>query len=152
MPHPRPVLRIALLGSFAVQGPKANASGLNRRKSQALLARLAVPLGQPVSRAALTNLLWGEVSPDQARDSFRHALTDIRKALGPSVLLTDGDTVALAADAVAVDVSDFERLVRDGTPAALEAAVSGYAGDFLEGFDIRENAFEVWARGERERL
>jgi len=120
-----------------------------------VLARLAVPLGQPVSRAALTDLLWDDVAPGQARDSFRHALADIRKALGPDterILRTDGDTIALEPGAARVDVADFERLLRDGSPAALEAAAARYTGDLLDGFDVSASGFETWVRHERERL
>src|SRR5690349_3023308 len=94
-----PALRLTLLGAFGLQVSGTKGDGLARRKSQALLARLAVPLGQPVRRTTLTTLLWGNVGTEQAMDGLRHVLTDIRKALGRDagrVLLTEGDTIALA--------------------------------------------------------
>ena len=42
--------------------------------------------------------------------------------------------------------------MREGTPAALEAAVVLYQGELLEGLAIDAPAFEDWLLGERERL
>ena len=150
-----PALRLSLLGALRFEGAGTSLPSLARRKSQAVLARLAVPLGQPVSRATLTALLWSNVGAEQANDGLRHVLTDIRKALGRDaarVLLTQGDMVALAGEAVEADVAAFERLAQGVTPAALEDAVSRYTGDFLSGFDVKEEAFEEWVRSERQRL
>ncbi|MDX1604803.1 MAG: BTAD domain-containing putative transcriptional regulator, partial [Candidatus Competibacterales bacterium] len=58
----------------------------------------------------------------------------------------------LDADAVAVDVRDFEHLLDDATPRALARAVELYRGEFLEGFNPRAPAFEDWLMAERSRL
>jgi DNA-binding SARP family transcriptional activator len=73
---------------------------------------------------------------EQARHNLRQALVEVRKALGtrPPVLVSDGETVALAASAVDTDVGRFERLVRDGKPKTLAQAVEVYQGELLEGF------------------
>jgi hypothetical protein len=102
------VLRLVLLGP-----PAATRDGrpvvFARRKSLGLLARLAVAPGLTIPRPTLTSLLWGGVGPEQATDSLRHSLTDIRHALGrdaaSDVLQSGRDGVVLAPGAVEVDVS-----------------------------------------------
>jgi tetratricopeptide (TPR) repeat protein len=53
---------------------------------------------------------------------------------------------------VELDVTLFERLVRDGNPSALERAAALYRGDLLEGLAVAEPPFEEWLTLERERL
>lgn len=57
----------------------------------------------------------GNTADAQARDSLRHAVTLLRKALTASttgVLLVEGQTYALDPEAVEIDVVRFERSVR----------------------------------------
>jgi DNA-binding SARP family transcriptional activator len=82
-------------------------------------------------------------------------LRDLRKALAdaaPDVLRLQGQTVAVASDAVDLDVAAFERLAADGSAPALERAAELYRGDLLVGFAVNEIAFEDWLVAERERL
>ena len=50
-----------------------------------------------------------------------------------------------------VDVSEFVRLVTEGTPAALEQAAL-YRGDLLDGIGLRDSAFAEWLLVKRQRL
>jgi len=68
------------------------------------------------------------------------------------VLVVDGGTLAVSPGAVDVDVSTFERRLSEATAAGFEAAAGLYRGDFLDGFVLREAAFEDWLIAERERL
>jgi predicted ATPase len=70
----------------------------------------------------------------------------------PFALRLEGETVALNPRSVDVDVAEFERLVADGTPAALDRAAALYRGELLEGLAFQEAAFEEWLLAERERL
>ena len=128
---------------------------LPTRKSQALLAYLALASGCACSREGLATLFWGDVSEPQARASVRGALYRIRKSLnglGESALLIDGETVGLRAAAVDVDAVTFERLCADGSPSALVQAVDLYRGDPLASVTIAASPFEEWLMVERERL
>jgi TolB-like protein len=128
---------------------------LKGRKTQALLAYLALSPAQPRSREELVGLLWGDRGEEQARSSLRQSLSELRKALGDpdnSLLVTGRDTVSLNAEAVDVDVSEFDRLIDDGTPKALERAAEIYRGDLLDGIGVNDPAFEDWLRNERQRL
>jgi predicted ATPase/DNA-binding SARP family transcriptional activator len=120
-----------------------------------LLAYLALPLGQPHPREQLAALLWGDMQEAQARGNLRHALSRIRKALPSGAqpgLVLDGPSVALAPSLVDVDVAEFERLIADGSPAALDRIAHVYRGDLLAGLSVTERPFEEWLTSERERL
>jgi DNA-binding SARP family transcriptional activator len=148
-------LSLTLLGGFHARLDPGPALALPTRKAQALLAYLGLPPGQAHPRDQLAALLWGGIREASARASLRQALFAIRKGLGDAerdVLRQAGATLALAPEAVEVDAAAFERLVREGTPEALERATALYGGDLLSGFALEEAPFEEWLLGERERL
>jgi DNA-binding SARP family transcriptional activator len=148
-------LSLSLLGSFEARLAAGHPLGLPTKKAQALLAYLALPLGQAHPREKLAALLWGDTGDEQARNSLRHTLVVLRKTLPrtrPPALLVEGPTLALNPAAVDVDVAAFERRVAEGTPTALEHAAALYRGDLLDGFALREAPFEDWLLAERERL
>ena len=60
--------------------------------------------------------------------------------------------VGLKADAVGVDVEDFEAGAAARSPRELEAALAVYSGPFLDGFHLGSNPFDDWAASERDRL
>jgi predicted ATPase/DNA-binding SARP family transcriptional activator len=149
-------LRLTLLGGFQARLDQGPPLPLPTRKSRALLAYLALPLGRAHSRDTLAALLWGGTRQESARASLRQALFSIRKALGDvaaaGALRHEGDTLALEPNAVDADTASFERLVTAGTPEALAHAAELYAGDLLSGFALVEPPFEEWLLAERERL
>lgn len=149
-------LGIRLLGGFEVRSPTGERLSLPTRKSEALLAYLALTPGRAHARDKLTALLWAETTDRQARQSLRQALFSLRRTLaGPSdsaVLVEDGDTVAVDPPTVDVDVAAFEQAARAGGPDALERAAALYQGDLLAGIPVRSAGFEEWLRAERERL
>jgi DNA-binding SARP family transcriptional activator len=148
-------LSFTLLGGFQARLASGKPLTLPRKKTQALLAYLALHPGQAHSRDKLAALLWGERGEEQARNSLRQALFALREALPatrPPALVTQGETVALDPAAVDSDVAAFERLLDDRTPNALARAAALYGGDLLDGFSLKEVAFEEWLSGERERL
>ena len=148
-------LKLTLLGGFQAQPEAGGALVLPTKKAQALLAYLAVPLGQPHPREKLATLLWGDMQDAQARGNLRYALSKIRKALPLSAragLILDGPGVALDPAVVDVDVARLERLVADGRPEALEQIAGLYRGDLLAGLVLAERPFEEWLTSERERL
>jgi DNA-binding SARP family transcriptional activator len=148
-------LRLELLGGFSARLEGGQPCTLPTRKARALLAYLALPAGRFHSRDKLTALLWGDTPEAQARQSFRQALTSLRRVLGDGDapgLLTHGDTIALDPGAVTVDVQDLERALADGGTEGLERAALLYRGDLLDGFGLDEPPFEEWRVVERERL
>jgi predicted ATPase/DNA-binding SARP family transcriptional activator len=147
-------LRLTLLGGFQARLDQGPPLALPTRKSQALLAYLALQLGRAHPRDTLASLLWGGTRQESARASLRQALFSIRKGLGDAAgaLRHEGDTLALEPAAVDADTAGFERLVTAGTPEALAQAAELYAGDLLSGFALNEAPYEEWLLAERERL
>lgn len=148
-------LSLVLLGGLQARLPSGDPLALPTRKAQALLAYLALPVGQAHPRDKLAALLWGGVREDSARASLRQALFSIRKALatdGAPALVQEGDALALDPRYVEVDVATFEALVAEATPAALEQAATLYRGDLLAGLALDEAPFEQWLLSQRERL
>src|SRR5215471_10868304 len=146
-------LDLTLLGGFLarIEGEPLT---LPTKKTQALLAYLALPVGHAHQRDKLAGLLWGGTPDAFARNSFRQALFVLRKALASSgdVLRIEGDTVTFDGDGIEVDTRAFERAVADGTPTALEKAATLYQGDLLAGLAVAEAPFEEWLLAERERF
>src|SRR5580765_4708504 len=146
-------LSLTLLGGFRVRLDGDHALVVAIKKSQALLAYLALPLGQAHPRDKLAALLWGDMREAQARAGLRQTLFTLRKALGdPDPLRVVGETVALDPALATVDVRIFEECIARGTREALEEAVPLYQGDLLEGLTLQEPPFEDWLLSERLRL
>jgi DNA-binding SARP family transcriptional activator len=148
-------LSLTLLGDFQARFGAGPPLRLRTRKTQALLAYLALSPGQPHSRDKLAALLWGDRSQPQARARFRETLFVLRRALAPAdppCLALTGEAVALDAASVDVDAGAFARMARAGDVESLAQAVALYRGDFLEGLAFRGTLFENWLMAERERL
>src|SRR5207245_3345412 len=148
-------LKLTLLGGFQAQLEAGAALVLPTRKTQALLAYLALPLGQAHQREKLATLLRGDMQDAQARGNLRQALARMRKALPRTTrsgMILDGPSVALDPSVVDVDVARIERLVADGSADALGQAAGLYRGELLAGLALAERPFEEWLTSERERL
>src|SRR5262249_36520769 len=74
-------LHLTLLGGFHARLEPGSAIALPTRKSQALLAYLALPLGRAHPRDKLAALLGGGLREAPARASLRQALFAVRRAL-----------------------------------------------------------------------
>jgi DNA-binding SARP family transcriptional activator len=150
------VLHLELLGDFRLRSESGSLITISARKSQAMLAYLAVKPNQLVSRDKMASLLWSSTAPEQARQSLRQTLSTMRRelaAVSPQKLLVEeGDFLSLDASLVYCDVAEFESLVATGTPEALDPATRLYSGDFLDGFQIDEERFDQWVLAERDRL
>ena len=148
-------LALQLFGGFRARLEPGGPLRLPTRKAEALLAYLAVPLGQPHPRDKLASLLWGDMPESQARASLRQTLFRLRRAIGDpggTCLRLDADGVSLAPAAVLVDVATFEQAVTLAAPEGLVQAAALYQGDLLAGLAVAEPPFEDWLLAERERL
>ena len=149
-------MRLELLGDLLIRSADGSLVTVGAKKSQALLAYLAMKPAQHVSRERLAGLLWSSSGPDQARQSLRQTLSTIRKELlqvapKQKILIEDGDLLSLDRS-VSCDVPELEALVSAATEEALKQAIDLYRGDFLDGFVINEDRFDQFVIGERDRL
>jgi DNA-binding SARP family transcriptional activator len=146
------LVRLTLLGGFRARRGNGEDIKLPTRKTEALLAYLACHADEKQPRDRLTALLWGDRSDRQARHSLSQTLLSIRQAFDDanSLLQVEREAVVLRAEALESDVKDFQQLA--GTPGELRSALDLYRGPFLDGFNLREPAFEDWLIDERARL
>ncbi|WP_146227952.1 hypothetical protein [Rhodobacter viridis] len=95
------------------------------------------------TRRWLEARLWSDRGATQASGSLRQSLYEVRQALGPhaGLLGSDRDMVWLSGV-----VTDLET-----DPAGVADAIAS-GREFLEGIDIRDDAFEDWLSAERARL
>jgi len=150
-----PRLQLILLGGFQARWTSGTRIELANKKTQGLLAYLALPAGKAQSRERLMGLLWSDRAELQARNSLRQALAELGRALGSaeaSSLVREQDRVALDLASVEVDAMAFERLAASDQVEDLRRAAALYDGDLLEGIGIRDAAFEEWLFLERQRL
>jgi len=136
-------LAIHCLGPLDIRLDDRPLAGFETQKARGLLVYLACHAGQPLSRAHLASLLWGESAPDHASRSLRQALVNLRRILPANVLCADRETVTFNPPAgFFLDVAVF---------AADPAAAELYRGDFLQGFDMRAAPqWEEWLMAQRE--
>jgi len=148
------VLSLSLLGGFTAR-VGTRPIMFSSRKARALVAYLSLSPGKSHHRETLAAVLWAESAAVQARNSLRQCLFGIRRTLArhrTPILLIDGESVALGAAAVEVDVATFELLIARGMTEDLERATALYKGPFLEGLSLSEGPFEDWLMAERQRL
>jgi DNA-binding SARP family transcriptional activator len=121
---------------------------LGAGKPLVLLARLILDR-KPITREATMVFLWPEMPELRARASLRQALHLLRQALGPDVLRSDRNTIALAPGLWS-DVDAFLQSVADDDD---EAATRHYGGIFLENLSVIDSSdAEQWIEFERRRL
>ncbi len=146
-------LDVKLLGRMTCDMPDGRRLNLSTRKSEALLAYLAMSPGFHHSRERLVNLFWSDRSEDQARNSLRQALSSLKKGLDadlPGLLEVERTSVSLKPEKIEVDVDAFGIMAADSGIKALTEAVKVYRGEFLEGMVIRDPEGEQWLADERE--
>jgi serine/threonine-protein kinase len=120
-------------------------------KPLALLVHLAVarPRG-PQRRDTLLALFHPELDHEHARMALRQLVRGLRAVVGPDVVASDRQTVAVEADRLTCDVHAFEVALAADDPAG---AVALYGGPFLSGFFLSAcPGFEQWVEAERSRL
>src|SRR4029078_12718764 len=90
---------------------------LGGRNQRAVLALLLLRAHEAVSMERIVDQLWGEHPPRTATTSLQNTVSQLRKLLGPGLLLTSPSGYALELDADQLDLSRFERLVREARSA-----------------------------------
>ena len=144
------MIRITLLGGLGALVDGAHVA-IPARKTEALLAVLALRPGVALGREWLAALLWPDVAEAQARTSLRQAVSHLRRGLGEAAIVATSDRLHLDPSAVAVDAAEVERLVA-GPACERAQVVDLYPGELLKGFPALEEPFERWLSEERTRF
>lgn len=149
------IVRVRLLGRFAVQVDGTEATVLHSARAESLVAFLLLHGDRAHARQQLASVLWPDSDDVQARTNLRHLLHTLRRDL-PCVDrhldITLRSVRWRPEPPVALDVTEFDQLLdatAEGTDArrtALIAAARLYRGGLLDGCD------DEWVREERERL
>jgi DNA-binding SARP family transcriptional activator len=124
-------------------------------KQRAVLALLLLEAPTAVSTDRLIDALWSEQPPRTAATSLQNFISQLRKTLGPDVLVTKPPGYALAIRPEQVDLTRFRRLVataRAATEAARRAALMREALDLWRGTPLADFEFEPFAQSEIARL
>jgi DNA-binding SARP family transcriptional activator len=147
------VLEFGILGPLEVtaDGVPVAISGRNQRS---LLTLLLLRANETVSSERLVNEMWGEQPPRTAGTSLQNAVSQLRKALGPDLLVTKAPGYRLAIDPEQLDLGRFERLFRAGRAAAgpERARLLHEALGLWRGPALADSELETFALGEARRL
>ncbi|MEM7497729.1 MAG: tetratricopeptide repeat protein [Pseudomonadota bacterium] len=126
-------LEVILYGPFQARWKGGSEVEIKSAKLRALIALLALGGDARRSRAYLQDMLWGRSGPEHGRASLRQALSALRTAFGDRF----GDVFDVTKDGARLQ------------PGAVIACGAPRDGAFLEGIDIKEDAFEDWLRTQR---
>jgi DNA-binding SARP family transcriptional activator len=144
---------------FRLLGPLEARSGgalveLAGPKQRALLAVLLLDAGRIVSTDRLIDALWGEQPPRTAATSLQNFVSQLRKQLGPDLLVTKPPGYLLRIDPEQLDVNRARALLADARDAPPEerAAKIREAIEMWRGPPLEEFGFEAFAQGEIARL
>ena len=131
---------LATLGTFRIS-QAGRVLALPRVKEKALLAFLATNVDRPFQRSYLANLLWPNVSEDNAKHSLNNAIYTVKR-LAPSILIVRSNSLQLNSNAASTDLQEIDRLI---TTRGLLAHLDLIKGEFLADLDIRHGTdFEEW--------
>jgi DNA-binding SARP family transcriptional activator len=147
------MLEFRILGPLEVwDGEKTLELGGQRQR--AVLALLAIHVGEVVPSERLITYLWGESPPPTAATSLQNAVSQLRKALGADVVETRAPGYALKADREAVDARRFEQLVNEARTAEVDrrASLVGEALQLWRGPPLADFSYEGFAQNEAARL
>ncbi len=101
-----PGYHLQIIGGFALSAGERSVD-LRNRKAQAMVAHLALSTPSLQSRERLAYALWSERAGDQARQSLRQTLHDLRRALGDdadALFSVRRNEVALHGEALRIDL------------------------------------------------
>ncbi|MEM9579392.1 MAG: hypothetical protein AAF891_01795 [Pseudomonadota bacterium] len=133
------LLRIDVSGSLTVLDKDGQSRLPKGQKTCGVLAILATSPDLKRERKWIRSRLWSDRGADQGNASLRQSLMELRKSFGPmaSVLQSDRKHVWLDAQSV--------KIIMPGDPDTATATGDG----FLDGIDVRDEAFESWLRDMR---
>ena len=149
MPVAAAPFSLTTLGELRLTG-SAGPLLVGRRKELVLLSYVARRGPKPVQRDELAALLWGQRDEDKARQSLRHALHQLRRALGDAVEATN-EYVRVPDGMIDVDATLLETDIAAGR---LAEGLERWAGDFLRGAEDVGGGedYTAWLERERESL
>lgn len=144
-------LQIRFFGHLQVSEGPASLTHRLPARSQRLLAYLLLRRRAPVAREAAAFTLWPDNTETESLGALRRSLNELRAALPAAdgcewIIAAHGELQWNPDAPYWLDSEEFERGLRQSTPAALHNAINLYTGDLLPELG------DEWAVVERERL
>lgn len=147
LPRQLEMVRIRLLGAIEATDPSGAPVDLGPEKCRAVLAALALSVGEAVPVSRIIDLVWGASPPRTADKTLQSYVTRLRKGLGADVITRTGAAYRLQLRQDAVDIVRFQQLVEveDSTGALDEWTGTPLAGLEDGGFQpIVDGLVEQW--------
>ena len=136
---------LTLLGSMRLVDKTGEDRTPKARKTRAVLAIVALAKG-PVSRARLTDLLWGDRAEEQAKASLRQALYELRDLSSSGLLMVSRELVELGPKRLWTDVDAIQGAVE---PAEVADHLQNIQWPLLADLDDVTPSLDEWLRAER---
>jgi TolB-like protein/tetratricopeptide (TPR) repeat protein len=144
-----PLLRLRVFGAMEASNWSGESVLPRGRKAQAILAYLAMCEDPVVPRRRLAGLLWSKRWDEQARDSLRQSLMELRRrisAVHSDLLSIEKDRVSLQRSRVWLDGIGIPTHTRPSSAARPSAQLAGTLLESLRGLDP---AFDHWIETRR---
>ncbi len=121
------------------------------RKTCGLLAYLIASERRSAARVRLADLLWSDRGEQQARNSLRQALSELRGGPLGDVVEVSRASIGVPRGSIVSDSDRMEALARDNDGTGLAAMLSRIEGGYLDDLDGLSPAYDEWLQGERAR-
>ena len=148
------MLTAHMLGGFSLSDDKGRDVPLRSRKARGLLSYLMVSGVAAERREKLAGLLWSESSMDQAFDSLRHCLSELRRvedAAGEQFLHADRQSIRVDRDRIRTDLDVVRDHLTTGRVADCRRLLTVPDFSLLAGIETDDPVFDNWLLVERER-
>jgi DNA-binding SARP family transcriptional activator/TolB-like protein len=148
------MLNAHLLGRLGLSDAKGRDVSPRSRKASGLLGYLLLSDPGVERREKLAGLLWSESSSDQAYDSLRHCLAELRRVeqgTGISFLDADRQNVRIDRSQVRCDVADLKAHLAAGRVADCRSLLALPDLTLMPGAEAGDPTFDNWLLVERER-
>ena len=148
------MLTAHMLGGFSLCDDKGRDVPLRSRKARALMGYLLVSGGAAERREKLASLLWSESTTEQAFDSLRHCISELRRAErsgGFPFLEADRETIRIDRGKVRTDLDELKARLSSGEIAACRHLLTKPHLALLAGAEADDPVFDNWLLVERER-
>jgi DNA-binding SARP family transcriptional activator len=138
-----PALFVQLMGNLCLRDAGGADCTPGGQKARALVGLLALTPDRSRPRRWIEQKLWSDRSPEQASNSLRQVLMELRTALGPAAS-------ALRADRTNITLAPLETDLEKDPEGARHALEAGY--DLMQDVHLRDAAFTAWLTDQRARL
>jgi TolB-like protein/DNA-binding SARP family transcriptional activator/Tfp pilus assembly protein PilF len=139
---------LTLLGPMRLTSKSGENLTPKARKTRAVLAIVALSKG-PVSRARLTDLLWGDRGEEQAKASLRQALYELRDLSSSGLLTVSRESVEVGPKRLWTDVGAINAAV---DPDQIADQLQEVQWPLLSELDDVTAELDEWLRSERTRV